>query len=314
MASRGLRSSLPVVFFAFVFFSSGFYVGAFGQEPGGKATNSSHQENDGNRPYRRDNLNWNWNQRGRTVPGGESAAELRFRAYRQKMAMRAQRMAAPPPALSSAHPPKQSLGGASASLSGSTVWVPLGPAPLASDATGNGMQNYNWISGRATSVLIDPADSTGNTVLLGGAYGGLWKSTNAGSRSPDPNPGPAGVVWQPLIDDQPTLAVGAIALQPGNSDMILVGTGAVSYTHLPPRLLRIPLRFCHLSGALRACRSPIPGLPLRDVYKRQEELDPGLFRKSGPVPEEKEARMEQFVDLLRRAIGSEKAQVAGHKA
>jgi hypothetical protein len=45
-----------------------------------------------------------------------------------------------------------------------------------------------------------------------------------------------------------------------------------------------------------------------------EELDPGLFRKSGPVPEEKEARMEQFVQLLRRAIGSEKAQVAGHKA
>jgi hypothetical protein len=87
------------------------------------------------------------------------------------------------------------------------------------------MQNYNWVSGRATSVLIDPADSTGNTVLLGGAYGGLWKSTNAGSQSPDPNPGPASVVWQPLIDDQPTLAVGAIALQPRNSDVILVGTG-----------------------------------------------------------------------------------------
>jgi hypothetical protein len=39
-----------------------------------------------------------------------------------------------------------------------------------------------------------------------------------------------------------------------------------------------------------------------------EELDPGLFRKSGPVPEEKEARIEQFVDLLRRAIGSDKVQ------
>jgi TetR/AcrR family transcriptional regulator len=39
-----------------------------------------------------------------------------------------------------------------------------------------------------------------------------------------------------------------------------------------------------------------------------EELDPGLFRKSGPVPEKKEARIEQFVELLRRAIGSDKAQ------
>jgi len=41
-----------------------------------------------------------------------------------------------------------------------------------------------------------------------------------------------------------------------------------------------------------------------------EELDPGLFRKSGPVPEKKEARIEQFVELLRRAIGSDKAQAA----
>jgi hypothetical protein len=58
-------------------------------------------------------------------------------------------------------------------------------------------------------------------VLLGGAHGGLWKSTNAGSLSSNP----AAVTWQALIDDQATLAVGAIALQPGNSNVILVGTG-----------------------------------------------------------------------------------------
>jgi AcrR family transcriptional regulator len=45
-----------------------------------------------------------------------------------------------------------------------------------------------------------------------------------------------------------------------------------------------------------------------------EELDPGLFRKSGPMPEAKETRIEQFVELLRRAIGSEKVQVIGKKA
>jgi AcrR family transcriptional regulator len=39
-----------------------------------------------------------------------------------------------------------------------------------------------------------------------------------------------------------------------------------------------------------------------------EELDPGLFRKSGPIPQEKEKRIEQFVELLRRAVGSDKAQ------
>jgi len=164
------------------------------------------------RPYLRDRLEWNWNQRGRTLPRGESAAGLRFRAYQQKMAMRAER---------AKYPPKQSLDGVPAFPSGSIVWAPVGPAPLASDATGDGAQDYNWVSGRATSVVIDPADTTGNTVLLGGAYGGLWKSTNAGSQ----NSNSALVTWQALIDDQPTLAVGAIALQPGSSNVVLVGTG-----------------------------------------------------------------------------------------
>jgi TetR/AcrR family transcriptional regulator len=34
-----------------------------------------------------------------------------------------------------------------------------------------------------------------------------------------------------------------------------------------------------------------------------EELDPGLFRKQGESPEKKEARINQFLDVLRRAIG-----------
>ncbi len=45
-----------------------------------------------------------------------------------------------------------------------------------------------------------------------------------------------------------------------------------------------------------------------------EELDPGLFRKTGPAPARKEARIERFVELLRRAIGSETAQATGKKA
>jgi len=216
MASRDLRFSLIVFFVIFGGASdslfSWFSGRAFGQESDNKTTHSAVRENSGDRPYLRDRLEWNWNQRGRSVPGWESAAGLRFRAYQQKMTMRAER---------ATHPLKQSLDGAPAFLAGSTVWTPLGPAPLASDATGDGGQDYNWVSGRATSLVIDPADTTGNTVLLGGAYGGLWKSTNAGSQNSDP----AFVTWQALIDDQPTLAVGAIALQPGNSSVILVGTG-----------------------------------------------------------------------------------------
>jgi AcrR family transcriptional regulator len=35
-----------------------------------------------------------------------------------------------------------------------------------------------------------------------------------------------------------------------------------------------------------------------------EELDPGLFRRHGDVAEKKEARIAQFLDVLRRAIGT----------
>jgi hypothetical protein len=215
MASSSVRFSfLVLVGLNFIF------VGVFPSLASGQESDkiySKHSETDGDRPYRRDRLDWNWNQRGRSVPPGESAAGLRLRAYRQKMALRAFRANA----FSTTHPSPESLPSGSNYPSDSTPWTSIGPAPLVSDATGDGMQDYNWVSGRATSVLIDPADPTGNTVLLGGAYGGLWKSTNAGSLSSNP----ASVTWQALLDDQPTLAVGAIALQPGHSNVILVGTG-----------------------------------------------------------------------------------------
>jgi hypothetical protein len=56
-------------------------------------------------------------------------------------------------------------------------------------------------------------------VYLGGANGGVWKSTNAAS------PNPASITGSPLTDNQATLATGSIAIQPGNSNLILVGTG-----------------------------------------------------------------------------------------
>jgi hypothetical protein len=106
------------------------------------------------------------------------------------------------------------------------VWSSLGPAPLASDASGVGEDNYGWVSGRATAVAIDPADPTGSTVYLGGAYGGVWKSTNATQAVTQDS---SSVTWTALTDNQATLAVGAIAIQPGNTNpnnsVILVGTG-----------------------------------------------------------------------------------------
>lgn len=41
------------------------------------------------------------------------------------------------------------------------------------------------------------------------------------------------------------------------------------------------------------------------------EFDPGLFGKRGEMPEKKEARIQQFVALLQRAVGSASAPVRG---
>lgn len=157
-----------------------------------------------------------WLQRGRTIPGQQAAA-LRYRAYRQKLQLRARDAAI------------SRLAGANAlpRVAAGTIWTPLGPSPLASDATGLGVQDYGPVAGRATAVAVDPADSTGNTVYAGGAYGGVWKSTNAGQL----NLNPSSVTWIPLTDSQATLAVGAIAIQPqlSNPDasrsVVLAGTG-----------------------------------------------------------------------------------------
>jgi hypothetical protein len=150
-----------------------------------------------------------WFLRGRSSRGQPGAA-LRYRAYLQKMRMRTARLAGLPKTESNPLPPA------------AAVWSPLGPTPLASDASGSGEFDYGWVSGRATAVAVDPADASGNTVYVGGAYGGVWKSTNAACGSFG---NASCVIWAPLADNQATLAVGAIAIQPGNSGDVLVGTG-----------------------------------------------------------------------------------------
>ena len=153
-----------------------------------------------------------WFLHGRVLPG-KSSAELRHRAYQTKMQARAVRLAR-------AHAAAQPASDAPLSSGG---WTPLGPVPLASDATGTGFQDYHQVSGRATAVAIDPADPTGNTVYIGGAQGGVWKSTNAATSIAN------NVTWTALTDDQATLSIGSIVIQPGNSNpnqsVILVGTG-----------------------------------------------------------------------------------------
>ncbi len=67
------------------------------------------------------------------------------------------------------------------------------------------------MSGRIAAVCADPGDP--NTLYVGAATGGLWKSTDGGLR------------FEAIFDDQPVASIGAIALDPHNPDVIWVGTG-----------------------------------------------------------------------------------------
>ncbi len=194
MTSRSVRFLLACLFALTLSFTC---TNAFGQGSKMRSPYDPIEEKDKDRPDRRAE----WNQRGRIAPPGQSAAALRLRAHRQKMAMRAAREAA------------AKAGAAGANAPAVTSWVGLGPAPLVSDSN-----FYGTVSGRATSVAIDPSDSTGNTVYLGGAYGGVWKSTNAA------NSVASNVTWTPVTDQQASLATGAVSVKPSGG-VVLVGTG-----------------------------------------------------------------------------------------
>lgn len=148
-----------------------------------------------------------WFSEGRQVRNGVSA-DLLEHAYQQKLQLRASNRLR-----------SQSSSGFSAESTAINSWQNLGPRNLTSDPSG--FQSYGAVTGRATAIAIDQNDVSGNTIYASGAYGGLWRSTNAAA--------PANSVqWTPLLDAQPTLAVGAVALKPdttGTNTVILVGTG-----------------------------------------------------------------------------------------
>jgi photosystem II stability/assembly factor-like uncharacterized protein len=170
-----------------------------------------------------------WFQRGRIVPGKPgAAAQFLRRAYQKKMQLRAARLKISGSAMTAYSGALTTATPSSSSTTSYGGWVPLGPAPINSNSTGSlDEQDYGPVVGRATSVVVDPGDPTGNTVYLGGAYGGVWKSTNAAAADP------SAVTWTPLTDQQATLATGSLALQPsssGPSSVILVGTGEADFS------------------------------------------------------------------------------------
>jgi photosystem II stability/assembly factor-like uncharacterized protein len=83
------------------------------------------------------------------------------------------------------------------------------------------------IGGRTRSLLIHPDDPT--IIYTGGISGGIWKTTNGGEH------------WQPLTDTISNIAIGCMAMQPGNPEVIYAGTGE-GYFREEVRGTSLPLR------------------------------------------------------------------------
>ncbi|MGH9766905.1 MAG: WD40/YVTN/BNR-like repeat-containing protein, partial [Blastocatellia bacterium] len=79
-------------------------------------------------------------------------------------------------------------------------WTPLGP--------GN-------IGGRTRAILINPQDP--NVIYAAGVSGGVWKTTNGGQS------------WRPIADLIGNITVSSMAMEPGNPNVIYVGTGEGVY-------------------------------------------------------------------------------------
>src|SRR5262245_62097457 len=93
-----------------------------------------------------------------------------------------------------------------------TTAAPAEPPPIAA------LKNLSWRSigpanmgGRVTAIHGVPGDP--KTFYVGGADGGIWKTTNGG------------VTFTGIFENQPTYSIGAIALAPSDANVIWVGTG-----------------------------------------------------------------------------------------
>ena len=101
---------------------------------------------------------------------------------------------------------------ASAAPASSSVWRQLGPSNARFEFNGS---RYSAVdSGRVNEVRVAPGAA--DTVYIGTAGGGIWRTTNMSAASP---------IWVPVGDNLPALSVGSFDLDPTNPQRIIAGLG-----------------------------------------------------------------------------------------
>ncbi len=90
-------------------------------------------------------------------------------------------------------------------------WTAIGPGTISSGYP----PHWGNVSGRVRALAVHPTDQ--NTVYIGAASGGIWKTTNGGSS------------WADIGYTMESLSFGAIAIDPANPNNVYAGAGEARY-------------------------------------------------------------------------------------
>lgn len=93
-------------------------------------------------------------------------------------------------------------------------WTPQGPSPASEGQVENIAGGE--VAGAIQAIAVHPNDS--NKIWIGAVNGGIWRTDNALAPSPK---------WTPLSDDQPSLSIGALEVDPTDQNLatLVAGTG-----------------------------------------------------------------------------------------
>jgi PASTA domain/Divergent InlB B-repeat domain len=115
--------------------------------------------------------------------------------------------------LAQAHALRNAAAAEGATTDAPLTWTSIGPRPIGSSPLPEGTSKDGQFptTGRVTAIATDPTNH--RIAYAGGAYGGVWKTTDDGAN------------WSPVSDGLPSLAVGALAIDPANGNTLYLGTG-----------------------------------------------------------------------------------------
>ncbi len=152
-----------------------------------------------------------WFLHNRAWPLDHVPAGARLKAFQQVEQMRRER-----DANFEVNPVGNVRGIAGPSMDVPGVWNLIGPQGTNVPSSAPAFAGYPVVAGRVTALAVDPTDPL--TVYLGGAAGGLWRTSDGGT------------TWTPLTDVQASLSVGSITIDPSNHSTVYVGTGEDNFS------------------------------------------------------------------------------------